>query len=177
MTEAEIEKMVDLGVLRAAFITLKNAQKKKFFKQDMGKALKFVENLPTGYMFQEFFKMLLEYMQRRSDLKTDEFDNIVQQNMNQDMATSVKTMFEVAEERAEKRSMRLTVLRCKYEGLTANILVKISKLPNNEVEMLLKGYEQVHDMWQHKDFENKEIEYLTTEEVNILLELFDENHH
>lgn len=185
MTEGEIEKMVDLGVLRAAFITLKNAQKRNFFKQDMGKALKFVEDLPTGYMFQEFFKMLLEYMQRRSDLETDEFDNIVQQNMNQDMATSVKTMFEVAEERAElrgkecgeKQSNRLTALSGKFEGLPTKTLVRISRLPYTEIEMLLKGYEQVKEMWQKKDFENKKIEYLSTEEVNYLLEMFDENHH
>jgi hypothetical protein len=123
--------------------------------------------------------MLLEYMQRRSDLETEEFDNIVQQNMNQDMATSVKTMFEVAEERAElraeKRARRSTLLRGKLRGITPDILLDISKLPQNEVEMLLKGYEQVYDMWQHKDFENKRIEHLTIEEVNTLLEWFDEN--
>jgi hypothetical protein len=177
MTEAEIEKMVDLGVLRAAFITLKNAQKKNFFKHDMGKALKFVEDLPATYMFQEFFKILLEYMQRRSGLETEEFDNIVQQNMNQDMATSVKTMFEVAEERAELRAMlraaRLTVLRAKTYGGTADYLSDISGLPYNEVFSMLEDYDKVHDMWLTKDFENKTFEHLSTNEVNYLLELFD----
>jgi hypothetical protein len=183
--EEEIERMVDLGVLRAAFVTLKNAHKKNFFKQDMGKALKFVEDLPVEYVFQEFFKMLLEYMQRRSGLETEEFDEIVEQNLNSDMAATIKTIFEVAEERAELRGelrgtqkgtlqkARLTVLRGKFRGATTDFLADVSELSYDEVENLLKGYNQVYDMWQTKDFENKVIDYLSIDEVNYLLELFD----
>ena len=96
LKEKEIEEMVDLGVLRAAFLTLKNADKKNFFRQDLEKALKFVEDLSTEYLFQSFFQMLLEYMERRSGLETDKFEEIVERKLNKNMATSVKTIFEVA---------------------------------------------------------------------------------
>ena len=105
--EAEIAKMIDLSVLRAAFIALKHGHERDFFKQDMEKVFKFVENLPTVYLFQEFFKMLLEYMQRRSELEPEIFNEIVEQKLNPDMATQFKTSFEVAEERGEKRGMAI----------------------------------------------------------------------
>ena len=102
-SEEEIEKMVDLGILRGAFIALKHGHEKNFFKKDMEKVLKFVETLPIQYVFQSFFKMLLEYMQRRSDLEDAEFNKIVEQKLEPDMVTNFKTIFENAEERAEKR--------------------------------------------------------------------------
>ena len=96
LKEKEIEEIVDLGVLRAAFLTLKNADKKNYFRQDLEKALKFVEDLSTEHLFQSFFQMLLEYMERRSGLETDKFEEIVERKLNKNMATSVKTIFEVA---------------------------------------------------------------------------------
>jgi hypothetical protein len=172
-TKDEIEQMVDLGVLRAAFLTLKNAHDKNFFKNNMEEPLKFVEEMPTEYVFQEFFKMLLEYMERRSGLDSDEFNLKVEQNLNKGMVASKKTMFERAEERAELRTARLTVLRGKWQGLSANVLVMISELSKEVVENLLNDYNLVHVMWQKKDFENKIFEHLSLEEVNYLLELFD----
>jgi hypothetical protein len=105
--EAEIAKMIDLSVLRAAFIALKHGHDRDFFKRDMEKVFKFVENLPAVYLFQEFFKMLLEYMQRRSELEPEVFDEIVEQKLNPEMATQFKTSFEVAEERGEKRGIAI----------------------------------------------------------------------
>ena len=100
MTEEEIEEAVDLGTLRSAFIALKHGHDKEFFKRDMKKVLKFVDDSSPVYLFQEFFKMLLEYMQRRSELEEKEFNDIVEQEIEPDMATKFKTIFEVAEERA-----------------------------------------------------------------------------
>ena len=102
-SEEEIEKMIDLNVLRGAFIALKHGHDRDFFKHNMEKVLKFVEDLPSVYLFQEFFKMLLEYMQRRSQLEDEEFNKNVEQKLDPDMATNFKTIFENAEEKAEKR--------------------------------------------------------------------------
>ncbi|NJN33173.1 MAG: hypothetical protein HC817_01900 [Saprospiraceae bacterium] len=102
-SEEEIEKMVDLKMLRAAFLALKNAHDPKFFRKNLKKILKFVDMSTDKVLFQAFFKMLLEYAQRRSDLEADEFNELVEQNSNKEMGASVKTMFEVAEERAEQR--------------------------------------------------------------------------
>ena len=98
MSPKEIAEMVDLNVLRAAFIALKNAHDKEFFQQYPEEILKFVENSPIDYLFQSFFEMLLEYMQRRSELEEAEFNKNIEQKMNQDMGTQVRTMFERARE-------------------------------------------------------------------------------
>ncbi|MBL7814261.1 MAG: Rpn family recombination-promoting nuclease/putative transposase [Saprospiraceae bacterium] len=127
ITEAEIEKMVDLGVLRAAFLTLKNAHKKNFFQKDMGKALKFVEKLPIGYVFQEFFKMLLAYMERRSELESDKFNAILEQNLKEDMVASKKTMFEIAEEKAELRGIEKGYVQGMEKGIEEGIEKGIEK--------------------------------------------------
>ena len=42
-------------------------------------------------------------MQRRSKLEGDAFNELVEQNLEPDMATNIKTIFEVAEEKAELR--------------------------------------------------------------------------
>jgi Putative transposase, YhgA-like len=103
MSEADIEALSDLEEIRAAFIALKYAHDKDFFKQNMKKVLKFTRDLTATYMFKEFFKMLLEYMQRRAQIETEEFEDIVEQNIDDEMATKkvFKTMFEVREERAK----------------------------------------------------------------------------
>jgi flagellar biosynthesis/type III secretory pathway protein FliH len=59
-----------------------------------------VNEMSPLYLFQVFFKMLLEYMQRRSELENEEFNDIVQQKLEPDMATKFKTIFEVAEAKA-----------------------------------------------------------------------------
>jgi hypothetical protein len=109
--------MVDLSVLRGAFVALKHGHDRNFFKKSMEKVLKFVEDLPTVYLFQEFFKMLLEYMQRRSELESEEFNEIIDQKLEPDMATNFKTIFEVAEERGEQRGVVIGEQRGEQRGI------------------------------------------------------------
>ena len=76
-----------------------------------------MENSPIDYLFQSFFEMLLEYMQRRSELEEAEFNKNIEQKMNQDMGTQVRTMFERAREegaaegeaRGESRILRRNI--------------------------------------------------------------------
>jgi hypothetical protein len=113
ITDEAIAEMVELGELRAAFIALKHGYDKEFFKHDMEKILKFVDEMSPLYLFQVFFKMLLEYMQRRSELENEEFNDIVQQKLEPDMATKFKTIFEVAEEKALEKGK----IEGKIEGM------------------------------------------------------------
>jgi DNA-binding NarL/FixJ family response regulator len=116
MTEEEIEAATDLAELRGAFIALKYSHDENFFKQNMKKVLKFVDEMPTAYIFQEFFKMLIEYMQRRSHIEKEEFDEIVEQNLDTEMATRkvFKTSYEIVAEEAE--------LKGKLEGLRQGVI-------------------------------------------------------
>jgi cysteinyl-tRNA synthetase len=122
-----------LEEIRAAFIALKYAHDKDFFKQNMKKVLKFTRDLTATYMFKEFFKMLLEYMQRRSQIETEEFEDIVEQNIDDEMATKkvFKTMFEVRDEKAK--------LEVKLEGLHKGILalLKTTTLTNAQIAKML----------------------------------------
>ena len=103
MTTDEIEKMIDLKVLRGAFMALKNAHEPKYFSENIEEVLKFVDTSPSDVVFYAFFKMLLEYMQRRSKLSAEEFNDIVEQKLEPNMVSNIKTIFEVAEEKAELR--------------------------------------------------------------------------
>ena len=142
------------------------------------------EDLWTEYLFQSSFQMLLEYMERQSGLETEEFEEIIEQKLNKNMATRHKTMFEVRDERAELRGeqrgenkkARLTILRELWRGFSKNDLADLSELSEEEVEKLSISFNEVQEMWQTKDFENKEIPNLSVEEVNYLLELFDKKH-
>ena len=109
MSPEQIEEMVDLDVLRAAFMALKNAHNEDFFKHRIEEILKFVDDLSPSYLFQSFFKMLLEYMQRRSKLEEEEFNELVEQKIDTNMGTQIKTIFEAAEERAANQTLRKNI--------------------------------------------------------------------
>jgi hypothetical protein len=67
---------------------------------------KFAEDLSPSVLFQTFFRMLMTYSQRRSKLEGKAFDNIVEQlKPDKNMAKKFKTIFDVAEEKAEKIGM------------------------------------------------------------------------
>jgi Putative transposase, YhgA-like len=129
MSEAEIEALTDLEELRAAFVALKYAHDKEFFKQSMKKVLKFTEDLSITYIFNEFFKMLMEYMQRRAQLEKEEFDDIVEQNIDTDMATRkvFKTSYEIVKEEGK--------LEGKLEGLRKAIfyILKTTSLTDAQI--------------------------------------------
>ncbi|MBL7817017.1 MAG: Rpn family recombination-promoting nuclease/putative transposase [Saprospiraceae bacterium] len=154
-TEEEIAEMVDLGVLRAAFLTLKNAHRKNFFQKDMRKALKFVERLPIDYVFQEFFKMLLEYMERRSELEPDVFNDIVEQNLDNNMVNTRKTMFEVAEERGVEKGIERgiinSVLKLWQKGIESNMISNLLDLPIERVNQIITDFQKQSEANSEKE--------------------------
>jgi Putative transposase, YhgA-like len=133
MSEEEIEASTDLEELRGAFIALKYGHDKDFFKQNMKKVLKFVDEMSTEYIFQEFFKMLMEYMQRRSQLEKEEFEEIVEQNLDTEMATRkvFKTSYEIIAEEAEAKGK----LEGKLEGLRKGIIALIVATPSTNAQI------------------------------------------
>ncbi len=100
MTDAEIEAAINLGELRSAFIALKHGHDKIFFRKNLKKITKFVTSIPTKELLEMYVEMLFEYMQRRSELENDDFNEIVEQSKNEEMSTTFKTIFQVAREEA-----------------------------------------------------------------------------
>ena len=102
MPDDAIKEAIGLGELRAAFLALKHAQDKKFFKHNLAEILSFVELSSPSVLFQTYLKMLMEYSQRRSGLDDDTFNKVIEQ-LNPDLEMASKTIFDRAEERAFAR--------------------------------------------------------------------------
>ncbi len=100
MSDSQIEEAVNLGELRAAFIALKHGHDGEYFKKNMKKVLKFVKSIPTKELLEMYYQMLLEYIQRRSEMENEAFNNMVEQSNEEEMATTFKTIFETAREEA-----------------------------------------------------------------------------
>ena len=98
MSDGEIEQAIGLEELRAAFIALKHGHDKEFFKQNLKKVFNFVKSLPTKELLEMYVEMLIEYMQRRSELESEEFKELVEQSKDEEMGKTVKTIFEVVRE-------------------------------------------------------------------------------
>ena len=77
--------------------------------------------MSSKYLFDEIFRMILEYMQRRSNLPEKEFNEIIDK-LEPDMSTKFKTIFDVAEERgsamkeAEANEARAEANKAKAEA-------------------------------------------------------------
>ena len=103
MSDEHIEKALDLEELRSAFIALKHGHDKEYFRKNLKKIFTFVKSIPTKELLEMYVEMLIEYMQRRSKLEADEFKELVEQSNDQEMGTSVKTIFEVAREEGREK--------------------------------------------------------------------------
>jgi predicted transposase YdaD len=120
----------------------------------MKKVLKFVDEMSTEYIFQEFFKMLMEYMQRRSQLEKEEFEEIVEQNLDPDMATRkvFKTSYEIVAEEAELKGKLegelKGELKGKLEGLRKGIfyLFRTTSFSDKEIAFELEIEEAIVKM-------------------------------
>ena len=136
MSKNEIEEMIDLKALRAAFIALKFAHNEKFFQDNLEEILKFVETSSSEIVFQSFFKMLLEYIQRRSKMEADEFNKIVQQKLEPDMGANIKTIFEVAEEKAELRGIEKGIEKAARIAIIN--MLKLKSFSNRQISDILE---------------------------------------
>ncbi|MBL7813675.1 MAG: Rpn family recombination-promoting nuclease/putative transposase [Saprospiraceae bacterium] len=140
MSKQEIEQMIDLKILRSAFIALKFAHDEKFFQDNLAEILKFVETSSSEIVFQSFFKMLLEYVQRRSQMEADAFNKIVQQKLEPNMVTNIKTIFEIAEEKAELRGIEKGIEEGRQETARIAIInmLKLKTFSNSQIADILE---------------------------------------
>ena len=106
ISDEVIEQITDLGTLRAVFIALKHGHDKDFFRKNAKNILKFVDELSSQYLFDETIRMILEYMQRRSELQKEDFDDIINNEIEPEMTTRVQTIFEYAEEQGKAQGMQ-----------------------------------------------------------------------
>jgi Putative transposase, YhgA-like len=110
MSDELIANSADLGELRAAFLALKHAQNKQYFVDNFNELLNFVEHLPTTLLLDSFVKMLLEYIERRSGLNNEKFNEVCEQSNSKFIKkmplTASKTIFDRLEARAKKEGIK-----------------------------------------------------------------------
>ena len=95
MSHEDIENAIGLGELRAAFTALKNAHNEEFFKHNIGEVIKFVDEkeMSPKELFDTYLQMLYEYMQRRSKLNNEQFQEVIEQLNPEEMAAT-ETIFD-----------------------------------------------------------------------------------
>ena len=144
MSNEDIANAIGLGELRAAFISLKNAHNKEFFKHNIEKVINFVreEEMQPKELFDTYLQMLYEYMQRRSKLNNEQFQKVVEQSNSKEMAAEFKTIFQVAREEgrdeaicfAIKGFINTTRLSDATIALALNVSVELVKTIREEVK-------------------------------------------
>jgi hypothetical protein len=128
MSDAEIAQAIGLAELRSAFIALKHAQEKKFFKQNLSEILKFVDSSSPSILFQTYLSMLLEYSERRSGLEAEEFAEIFEQfNNNEDMGTDRKSFLEIRDEKTLQKGIEKGI----EKGI--RLLINTSNLSDSQI--------------------------------------------
>ena len=145
MSDLEIEEAIDLGELRAAFIALKHGHDKEYFKQNIKKVFNFVKSIPTKELLEMYVQMLMEYMQRRSELESDKFKELVEQSKDEKMGTTVKTIFEEAREQGMEQGLaqgkNIGIEQGKNIGLEQGKNIGIEQGKNIGIETMLKAIE------------------------------------
>ena len=155
MTDELIKNAIDLGELRAAFLALKHAHEKEFFVDNIAEMLKFVDETPTTLLLEEFMSMLMEYMQRRSKLDDEKFDEIVVQS---------KTEAEMVK---EANGWKIHLQRTEQKGFDRGIALSQEAIESAKIraEEANKKAEEANKKAEEERLKVEE-ERLKTEEAN-----------
>jgi hypothetical protein len=134
LSEEDIENAIGLGELRAAFIALKHGHEPNFFKRNMKKVLNFVQEIPVKELLDMYLEMLYEYMQRRSGMDNEEFNETVEQSNSKEMVAEFKTIFQTARE--EGREEGIAIGEAKAAELmrkSIQLLVRTTQMTDKEI--------------------------------------------
>ncbi|MEY4934176.1 MAG: hypothetical protein RIS64_535 [Bacteroidota bacterium] len=106
---------MDLGALRGAFLALKPGHDPNYFKKEIPNLFNFAledkdlaadsTDAEAKYLLHEFLKLLSAYIQRRAKLSEQEVIETILKSKNQVMATKVRTMFDIVEERGIEKGI------------------------------------------------------------------------
>ena len=137
-----------------------------------------------------FIQFLFEFIAKEDYLSGEEVSKLFEHYLSPKSKKEMQTTYQVwvqkgkvegiqegkqvGMQEGQIKKARLVILRGRWKGLTADVLADVSELPFSEVESLLKGYDQTYLLWQNKKKPVK-IDFLSKDEVNYLLNLFNKN--
>jgi Putative transposase, YhgA-like len=151
ITNQEIIDNVDLGALRSAFLALKHGHDPEYLKQEIANLFNFAVEDPdfdvkseepdAKYLLHEFLKLLSAYIQRRTKMTENEVMETILKSKNQVMATKVRTMFDIAEERGEERGIAKGIALSEEKIKQAEAKAKETEAKAKETEAKAKETE------------------------------------
>ena len=133
-----------------------------------------------------FIQFLFEFIAKEDYLSGEEVSRLFEQYLSPKSKKEMQTTYQVWVQKGkvegiqeglqegQTQKARLVVLRGRWKGSSADYLSDISELPYTDVKNLLKGYDQTYLVWQGK-MDKDAVEYLSSNEVDYLLDLFNKN--
>lgn len=178
------EKILDLnesGLLRSLFLAYSYTEKKEQIKGILIEVFKFFKHSPDRF---DFFQLIFEFLSKEDYLSADETNELFAHYLSPPLKEGIMTTYQYyvqqgiqeGEQKGETKKARQTVLRGRWKDASTDLLADISELPYVEVENLVKGYDEVYELWKkNKGQVNKmpKIAHLAKEEVEYLVNLFN----
>jgi Putative transposase, YhgA-like len=147
VTDSEIIDNVDLGALRSAFLALKHGHDPNYFKTAIPNLFNFAledadlaansNDSEAKYLLHEFLKLLSAYIQRRAKMSEKEVIETILKSKNQIMATKVRTMFDIVEERGIEKGIALGEAKSEEKVKQAEAKAKETEAKAKETEAKL----------------------------------------
>jgi Putative transposase, YhgA-like len=182
------QTLLDLNeknLLRSLFLAYTFTDKKERIKKLLLEIFKFMAHDADKF---DFFQQMFQFLSKEDVLNPDEVNELIAQYLSPQQKEGVMTTYQLwkIEGRQEGRQeglqegeqikARLSVLRGKWNGWTAESLADMSELPLSEVNNLLAGYEDVYKFWTKNKGKTPKtlpkIAHLSAKEVSYLMVFF-----
>ena len=166
------------GLLRSLFLAYRFVENRDHFTNAATEIFKFYKNSEQKF---EFFQLLFGFITSDGYLSPHEIktllDSYLLEKQKEYIMTTVQVWKQEGKIEGKIEKAHFTILRGKWNGLSAEILANISELPLVDVQKLFDGFDSVFKCWQDKkerSLVKVEVPYLTDEEIKCLYDLFDE---
>ena len=191
LSDKEILELDENGLLRSLFLAYTYSEKKDSIDKILMETFKFIRHQPERF---NFFQLLFDFLAKEDYLSADEVNELFVHYLSPKQEKNMLTTYQIwkrdglAEGRQKGRQegrqegeilkAHLMILRGRWKGASADFLADQSELPFSEVEKLLIGYDKTYELWQKKKTGKKhiaQIEHLSEQEVQYLIDLFNKN--
>jgi hypothetical protein len=171
------------------FLAYTFTEKKKDIQDMLFEVFKFFKHRTDSMAF---FQMMFEFLAQEDDLNAEETKELFSHYLSPPQTEGVMTTYQTwvnkglkegrqeGRQEGETKKARLSVLRGKWNGWTAESLADQAELPLSEVNNLLNGYDAIYKLWSKNKGQTPdalpEIAHLTKLEVGYLFDFFSQKY-
>lgn len=166
------------GLLRSLFLAYTFIEDRDRISNVITEIFSFFKYLPDRF---DFFQKMFVFISKEGYLSPEEIEALLQKYLSPQqkegvIMTTFQEWHQKGEIKGEMDKSRKTVLRGYMKGYSIVDLVDLSDLSYPAVQDLMKGYDNLHQLWQTQTIDRKTLpknEQLTEQEVRYLLDWFD----